>query len=386
MFRFSPYINRLIVYTLVIGGSFYFGTLVYIAYPDNDREIVSVSIKKFKPQLEKAGQKDLLIRADNQLLTIKGADLKKWVEVYVRDYTGEEDLRVSSAQISLYLESLAARLNTEPVNAKLTFKNNRAQIFVPPSKGRVLAIQESSMILTDAILENQASASLVFETKDPEITLDKINDLGINTMLGRGESDYGKSSAARIHNIKIGMSKFNGIILEPGEEFSFNRWLGEVDDKEGYQSELVIKSGELVSEYGGGLCQVATTMFRAAILGGMEIKERKPHSFPVQYYNPQGFDATIYPGVVDLKFINSTKSHVLIQTKLTGGRLSIELYGSSEGKRVEMEGPVQYDQKSDGSMKAYFIRKIYQGDELAEEKRFNSVYNPPPPHERNPLE
>src|SRR3989344_765409 len=200
MFRFNPYINRLIVYTLVIGGSFYFGTLVYIAYPDNDREIVSVSIKKFKPQLEKAGQKDLLIRADNQLLTIKGADLKKWVEVYVRDYTGEEDLRVSSAQISLYLESLAARLNTEPVNAKLTFKNNRAQIFVPPSKGRVLAIQESSMILTDAILENQASASLVFETKDPEITLDKINDLGINTMLGRGESDYGKSSAARIHN------------------------------------------------------------------------------------------------------------------------------------------------------------------------------------------
>ena len=386
MFRFSPYINRLIVYTLVIGGGFFFGTLVYIAYPDNDREIVSVSIKKFKPQLEKAGQKDLLIRADNQLLTIKGADLKKWVEVYVRDYTGEEDLRVSSAQISLYLESLAARLNTEPVNAKLTFKNNRAQIFVPPSKGRVLAIQESSMILTDAILENQASASLVFETKDPEITLDKINDLGINTMLGRGESDYGKSSAARIHNIKIGMSKFNGIILEPGEEFSFNRWLGEVDDKEGYQSELVIKSGELVSEYGGGLCQVATTMFRAAILGGMEIKERKPHSFPVQYYNPQGFDATIYPGVVDLKFINSTKSHVLIQTKLTGGRLSIELYGSSEGKRVEMEGPVQYDQKSDGSMKAYFIRKIYQGDELAEEKRFNSVYNPPPPHERNPLE
>ena len=133
---------------------------------------------------------------------------------------------------------------------------------------------------------------------------------------------------------------------------------------------------------------MATTVFRSAILSGLEIKERKPHSFPVQYYNPQGFDATIYPGIVDLRFINNTESHALIQTRLIGSRLRVEVYGSNPGKEVAMEGPFQYDQKANGSMRAYFIRKIYTDGKLEKEERFDSVYKPPPPHplERNPLE
>ncbi|OGN01493.1 MAG: hypothetical protein A3B91_05220 [Candidatus Yanofskybacteria bacterium RIFCSPHIGHO2_02_FULL_41_29] len=385
---FNPSTYRLILYTLVIGGSFYLGALLYIPYFTDNTEIATVSLKKFRPQLEKIERKNLQIKADGQLITVQGQELKKWIEPYVRAYSGEEDLRLSFAQISKYLESLAPRLNTQPINAKLTFKDSRAQIFVPSSHGKNLNIQTSATILADAIIDNQTSANLVFDVVDPEITLEKINNLGINALLGGGESDYGKSSSARIHNIRIGLSKFNGIILKPGEEFSFNNWLGEVDEEAGYKSELVIKNGELVSEYGGGLCQVATTVFRAAILSGMEIEERKPHSFPVQYYNPQGFDATIYPGIVDLKFINSTSNHILIQTKLIGSKLLVEIYGTSGGKEIVIDGPYQYDQTPSGAMKAYFTRKIYKDDQLVEEERFNSVYNPPPPHplERNPLE
>ena len=227
---------------------------------------------------------------------------------------------------------------------------------------------------------------LIFDQIEPEITLDKINNLGITTLLGQGESDYGHSSQSRIHNIKVGMTKFNGVILKPGEKFSFNELLGEVDERNGYLAELVIKGGKLIYEYGGGLCQVATTVFRAAIMSGLDITERKPHSFPVQYYNPQGFDATIYPGVVDLKFINNTEAHILIQTKLVGSKLVIEIYGSKNEQKVEIKGPFQYDQKSNGSMKAYFIRKIYNGENLEQEERFDSIYKSPPPKERNPLE
>jgi len=380
---------RLILYTLVIGGSFYLGMIFYSIYTaGNASEIAFTSLMEFRHELDKAVQKDLEIKAGEKKIKIKSVELKNWVEFYTREYSGSQDARISSSKIINYLESLAPDLNVEPVNARFSFKNGRAEIFVPSSQGRKINIPVSSALLASAIMENNPSVSLAFDSFEPEITLEKINDLGIKTLLGQGSSDYGKSSSARIHNIKIGLSKFNGLILGPGEEFSFNKILGEVDEKDGYQAELVIKNGELVREYGGGLCQVATTVFRGAILSGLEIKERKPHSFPVQYYNPQGFDATIYPRVVDLKFINNTGSHILIQTRLVGSRLLAEVYGSSNGNKITMDGPFQYAQQPSGAMKAYFIRKTAMSDGTTKEERFNSIYKAPPlhPEERNPLE
>lgn len=388
----NPQLNnkllRPIAYTLVISGSFYLGIYFYPLYTESNQDINAISLRNFSENLEKAGQKDLTVKAGSDSVIIKNSELKSWIETYIRNYSGKEDMRLSFSKITKYLETLAPRFDIEPVNARLTYKNSRAEVFVPSIQGRKVNITTSAASIASTLIGNTATASLVFETFEPEITLDKINDLGIETMLGRGESDYGKSSSARIHNIKIGMSKFNGIILKPGEEFSFNTILGEVNEEEGYKAELVIKSGQLVKEFGGGLCQVATTIFRGAIFGGLEIKERKPHSFPVQYYNPQGFDATIYPGIVDLKFSNNTESHILIQTKLIGSRLTVEVYGKKTGQTIKLDGPFQYDQQPSGAMKAYFIRKTSLADGTIKEERFNSVYKAPPPHpeERNPLE
>jgi vancomycin resistance protein YoaR len=379
-----------IIYSLVISGSFYFGIIFYGQLSQsNQQKIQYANLKIFGPEIEKALQKDFNIKIEEKSLTVKNSEIKTWSEAYIRRYTGNKDIRLSETKIVEYLESIADNLNVDPVNAKLNFSGGRAQVFIPHTVGRKINFPLSASLIESAILDGNSSASLAFDTLEPEVTLEKINTLGIETLLGRGESDYGKSSSARIHNIKIGMSKFNGVILKPGEEFSFNKILGEVDDKAGYQAELVIKSGELVREFGGGLCQVATTVFRGAIYAGLDITERKPHSFPVQYYNPQGFDATIYPGVVDLKFINNTKAHILIQSKLSGGRLTVEIYGSDEDKKVTVEGPVQYDKQPNGAMKAYFVRKIALSDGTSlEEERFSSIYKPPPlhPEERNPLE
>ena len=379
---------RIIEYTLVIGGSFYLGTFFYPFSSGTAREINIVTLKEFAPKIESAVKKELTLETGGIQITIKKDELQSWVESYIRDYSGKQDKRLSYATISEHLKTLAPRLNKDPVNAKLKFQNNRAGIFVPSENGKILNIEVSTSMIAAAITDNKPSTSLSFDTIEPEITLERINDLGINTLIGKGESDYGKSPVSRIHNIKMGMAKFNGVILKPGEEFSFNNILGEVDDKNGYQAELVIKNGELVREYGGGLCQVSTTIFRAAIMAGLSITERKPHSFPVQYYNPQGFDSTIYPGVVDLKFVNDTPRHILIQTRVIGSRLWVEIYGSDDGRKVSMEGPVQYDQKPSGAMKAYFVRNISRDGEPDKKQRFDSVYKAPPPSrvERNPLE
>lgn len=379
---------RLIEYTLVIGGSFYLGALIYPYSQPGIKEMIVLSPKEFSKNFNDAVKRDLFVYAGNTKIIVKSSEMQKWIEPYTRNYTGKTDARISNILLTNYLETIAGRVDIKPVNAKLTFQNNKADVFIPSSPGKQLDIGRSFGVITNALIENKASVSLVFELKEPEITLEKINNLGINTILAKGESDYGKSPISRIHNLKIGMSKFNGTILKPGEEFSFNKILGTVEEADGYQAELVIKGGRLVKELGGGLCQVSTTIFRAAILAGLKITERKPHSFPVQYYNPQGFDSTIYPGVVDLKFVNDTKNHILIQTKVVGSRLAVEIYGSDEDRKIVLDGPVQYDKQPSGAMKAYFVRKIYNGDRLAKEERFNSVYKAPAVHplERNPLE
>lgn len=388
----KPYLGEraieAIVYTLVIGGCIYLGALTYPRLTLNNTNISAVAVKEFAPRLESATHRNLVLLTGDSEIVLKDTDIRRWIEYYTRDYTGKKDARISSSLIMNYLESVALQFDTDPVNAKLKFENDRAKIFVPSAPGKKLNLSYSAQIISAAIIDNKPSVSMAFDVLEPEITLDRINDLGISTLLGFGTSDYGKSSAARINNIKVGLSKFNGIILKPGEEFSFNKILGTVDETGGYKAELVIKSGRLVKEFGGGLCQVATTMFRAAILSGLEIEERRPHSFSVQYYNPQGFDATIYPGVVDLRFVNNTRNHILIQARLLGSQPLIEIYGTSNGERVVMDGPHSYDKQPSGAMKAYFTRKIYQGEQLVKEERFNSVYKAPPPHpiERNPLE
>lgn len=380
---------RVLIYRLTMTGiivliGFNFGSWFYLYTVSAFNP--KVPLKNFASILNVSTQKDLELYINSDKIIIKSSELKGWVEPYTRAYSGKQDLRISS-KFNDYLIRLAAATNIEPVDAKFEFGgDNKAAVFSQSIQGKRLNITNSATAIVNALRENKPSAQLSVDTIEPEITLEKVNDLGIETLLARGESDFHGSTNARIHNIKTGASRFNGAIIKPGEEFSFNNILGSVDEKTGYQPELVIKGGQTIPEYGGGLCQLSTTVFRAAILAGLPITERRPHSFPVKYYNPQGFDATIYPGVSDLQFLNDTGGHILIQTRIEGTKLFVELYGSSDGRQVAVDGPHQYDQKANGAMKAYFVRTISHANGERKEERFDSNYQPPFARARNPLE
>jgi vancomycin resistance protein YoaR len=136
------------------------------------------------------------------------------------------------------------------------------------------------------------------------------------------------------------MSKFNGLIIKPGETFSFDDNLGAVDGSTGYKLELVIKAEGTIPEFGGGVCQVSSTMFKAALLAGFPIVERAPHSYAVGYYaqvDGYGLDSTIYPGVRDLKFVNDSGNNVLIQTFIDGDDAYINFFGTGDGRQVKLE-------------------------------------------------
>lgn len=309
-----------------------------------------------------------------------GNALKKILVVDVNRKTAEE-----------YLKNIAAEINIEPVNAQLTSKKDKIEIFSLSKDGLELKIDENIEKISEALKDNKwlntSPLPLVVAAKSPEVTTESIDNMGITALVGTGTSNFAGSPKNRRYNLTLGAAKLNGVLIKPGEEFSFAEALGPITKEEGYKAELVIKNGKTIPELGGGLCQVSTTAFRAAIYSGLPITERQPHAYPVQYYNPQGMDSTIYPPHPDLRFINDTPGYILIQTKVAGNTLTFEFYGSDDGRKIKVRGPQLYDKKPDGSMKAVFYRDIYRNDELIKTDTFRSTYKSPAlyPHV-NPLE
>jgi vancomycin resistance protein YoaR len=281
-------------------------------------------------------------------------------------------VKASKEKIKDYLLTLVPQINREPVNAQLEFKKGKVEVFFLSQEGIALKIEKSIDEINKAVFikenykdnsEKEIEIQMIIEKVQPEITTESIDNMGITALLATGESNFYGSPKNRRHNIAVGASKFQGILVGPEDEFSFNKALGKVGPKGGYLPELVIKKGETVPEYGGGLCQVSTTAFRASVKAGLEITERKNHAYPVRYYNPQGTDATIYPPHPDLRFKNNTPAYILIQTRIEGNKLFFDFYGSNDERKVELKGPYIYDKKPDGSMKATWTQKVYDKDE-----------------------
>ena len=377
---------------VILGLAFVYGQIYFLNRqsaasftPIAANNVVSV-------KLADLADKGLVLVFKEKRFVVSPEELKTWVEKYGRSFTGKQEYRINQQKITSYLENIAKEIDIAPTDARLSVINGKITEFSTAQRGRLLNIPESRASITSALTQNANSGEgvveLVIDEIEPKLALDKINDLGINTLLGRGESNFTDSPKSRVHNIGVGAKTFSGVLLRPGQEFSFNQTLGAIDASSGYLPELVIKGGKLIPEYGGGLCQVSTTLFRAAVLSGLVILERHPHSIPVRYYNPQGFDAAIYPGVSDLKFKNDTPAYILIQSSISGSKLYFEIYGTSDGRKVAIDGPHQYDVKSNGAQKAVLTRTITYADGTEKKDVFNSSYqsNSAFVTIRNPLE
>ena len=279
-----------------------------------------------------------------------------------------------------FLNDLERKVNKDPENAKLKFDVDRISTFSAGSDGLRLDKEKSFQILKKFLEQTEPSKNieLAFEKIKPEISLDSIDNMGITSLIGEGRSNFKGSPKNRVFNIKVAIERFNGILIKPGEEFSFVKILGDVDGEHGYRPELVIKKDKTEPEFGGGICQVSTTAFRAAIYSGLEITARRNHAYPVAYYNPQGMDATVYVPRPDFRFINNTPGYILIQVKIEGTELIFDFYGKDDGRKINIIGPKITERKSDGSMKTTFTQQVYDKDgNILIEDIFNSSYDSP---------
>lgn len=254
------------------------------------------------------------------------------------------------------VNKLTAQINRPPKDAAFEYdeKTLKVATFEPSRNGLSANATQLQRLLSDSVRnleetsEQQQTIQVPVVETEPQIPLSKTNTLGINERIGFGESEYDHSIPNRIHNVALTANRVNNYIVKAGEEFSFNKALGDVSAETGFKTAYVIRNGKTELGDGGGVCQVSTTLFRALLNAGLPITKRRPHSYRVSYYElnaKPGIDATVYAGDVDLRFKNDTGHAVLIHTQTDSKNLymTVELYGTSDGRSAEIVDHKTYD-------------------------------------------
>ncbi len=294
---------------------------------------------------------------------------------------------IQTRQIKQYLNELKTQVDTPPTPSSIQKRSDSSLFtFTKGVDGLELELDKNLSIL-ESITQNPLkfiSSPVSLELAEaPSPLLGQAQELGIQEHIAQGISDFTGSSNDRIFNIKHALERFDAILIAPGETFSFTTALGPVEEYTGYRPELVIRKNVTEPEYGGGICQVSTTFFRAAVNAGLEIIDRRNHSYPVHYYTPIGFDATVYYPKPDLRIKNNFAHNILFTPSIDGKKLTFDVYGTSDDRQVDVTLPVITERKEDGSLKTQFTQTVKDknGNILLEDV-FKSAYDSPSKYPR----
>jgi vancomycin resistance protein YoaR len=261
---------------------------------------------------------------------------------------GEVYISFEDAKIKSQLQKDSETLNTPAKDAKFTISNGQISLQSTSAVGREVILDEAVKLII-AELEKGTNSKIQLPSRDQQPSISgqsaaDIAKIGIKELIATGTTDFRKSPQNRIHNIQTGMQYISGAIIKPGDEFSTIGRLGAIDQSGGYLPELVIKENKTIPEFGGGLCQVSTTLFRATMNAGLQITARQNHSYRVSYYEPPvGMDATIYSPAPDFKFVNNTPGYILIYGHIEGTKITFDIYGTKDNRQVSITDPVMYD-------------------------------------------
>ncbi|MDO8498520.1 MAG: VanW family protein [bacterium] len=258
---------------------------------------------------------------------------------------------IDSDKLADFLADLAKKINRPTQDARFVVQGTsplKVSEFQEAKEGKELDLVQTATLITSSLEKNTASdITLPVKVTQPKVTTANINSFGIKQFIGGGVSNFAHSIENRIYNVKLAASHLNGVLIPPGEIFSFNNTVGDVSGATGYKPAYVIKSGRTVLDDGGGVCQVSTTLFRALLNTGLPIVERTAHAYRVGYYEqgfPPGLDATVFSPSVDLKFKNDTPAHLLIQAYTVGLTLYVDFYGTPDGRVSTVSTPIVTNQ------------------------------------------
>ena len=264
----------------------------------------------------------------------------------------------------MILKELSGQINSTPRDAFIEINEVTGGYHITPdSPGRLLNLDKTLASARSLLGQGKGVFPLVVDYYMlPRITEADLRAAPPVSRLSSFTTYYGKhDSPNRIHNIKLIASWINNTILLSGETFSLLDKIGDFTPDRGFKEAYVILGGELVPEFGGGTCQIGTTLFNAVSLADLNVIARRNHSFYFNIY-PLGRDATVYPGQSDMKFENNTGHPIIIKALANDRRLSFTVYGTPTGKRVEFSPAEVYILDESGSFTPSTLRQVIKTD------------------------
>ena len=252
-------------------------------------------------------------------------------------------LTLDEVALRAYLDELAAQVATPPRDARLRFNRATGGVTVLQASrpGRALDVDATVAAVQAAVAAGQREAPLALQSVAPAVDMNRVAEMGIRELVATGSTYFAGSSASRVRNIEIAAEKFDGVVIPPGGIFSFNDVVRDVSSANGFEDSLIIWGDRTAVGVGGGVCQVSTTIFRSAYLGGFPIVERYNHGYVVDWYGEPGMDATIFTPTVDFRFRNDTGSYLLMEPVVdaVNGVVTVNFYGTKPERTVTVSAP-----------------------------------------------
>ncbi|NOK60288.1 MAG: vanomycin resistance protein VanB [Chloroflexi bacterium AL-W] len=258
-------------------------------------------------------------------------------------------ISIDEQRLAAAVENLTQLVNSPTAEPRVAFNNGVLAISQPGQTGWRLEQPEAVEAIREAIYAGDRTLNLPVDELSPQVTAETLPELGIVEVVGEGKTSFAGSADYRITNIKAGAAQLNGVLIAPGEEFSFNTQIGSIDEENGFVQGYAVIGNRTQLEWGGGVCQDSTTVFRAAFWAGLPITERHAHPFYISWYDDYSFpeeaspgmDAAIYTGVQDLKFVNDTENWLLMEALVdeVNQVMTVQLYGTSPERTVTVSGP-----------------------------------------------
>lgn len=246
-----------------------------------------------------------------------------------KDIELDAEITYDEEALVAFEDKVLEEVNISPKNASIDLSSGNISI-IPEVSGKTIDKEELHNKLIESLNDNQGNdVELTFDLKEQDANI-KASDLEkITGKISDFSSNYANTGDGRVKNMEIAAGIINGTIVMPGEEFSYNALIGDTTPDKGYEKANTYIGNKIVPDYGGGICQVSTTLYRAVMRANIRSTERMNHSLTVSYSEP-GLDATVSNGSIDYKFVNTYDFPIYIQGSVSGGVVNFAIYGNVE--------------------------------------------------------
>ncbi len=291
----------------------------------------------------------LTLTFTDKTFSLEHADVQKLVSLSGGTKPGQPAVvNIDDKAVRTWAAKIAKDVDQSVQDARFAFSGGSLKVTRPSKQGRTLDQEATVRAVHDALLAGGTSVALPVTTIDPKVSSDDPAALGITELIDRGSTAFAGSIPEKKHNIQLAAERLNGIVVAPGQTFSFNDAVGPTTIDSGFQWGFGITSGNdgprTVPSVAGGICQVATTLFQPVYWAGYQLEERYWHMYWIPAYTSRGvvgLDVTVDgDSGIDFKWTNTTSSYILIQSATDDSNIYFGLYGKKPSWKVQVDDAI----------------------------------------------